>query len=93
MAMGQITIVKLQKVQEVKLRTIARKGIGEDHAKWSPVATIIFMYKPEIHVRTKRCSQLNPVSCQHVIHSQITPCTSQGCLSPGDASPNHQDNH
>ena len=43
-----ILIVKLRKHQEVKIRCIARKGTGKDHAKWSPVATAVFRYEPEI---------------------------------------------
>ena len=26
------------------------RGIGKDHAKWSPAATVTFMYEPEIHI-------------------------------------------
>ncbi|KAI3870022.1 hypothetical protein MKX03_002054 [Papaver bracteatum] len=42
-----IIIVKLRRG---RLRAIDRKGIGKDHAKWSPAATVTCMYEPDIHI-------------------------------------------
>lgn len=41
-------MVKLRKGQSVKMELVTRKGIGKYHAKWQPMATTVFHYKPHL---------------------------------------------
>lgn len=62
-----ILLVKMRKGQELKLKAIARKGIGKDHAKWQPVATAAFQYMPEITINHIVLNQLSEEEKQEIV--------------------------
>ena len=55
---NDILVAKLRPGQCIDLEAHAVKGIGADHAKWSPVATAWYRLQPEV-VLTKKVKGKN----------------------------------
>jgi len=47
---GPILILKLRKGQEIDITARARKGVGKEHAKWTPVCSAVFRHIPVIEL-------------------------------------------
>ncbi|KXZ47870.1 hypothetical protein GPECTOR_32g483 [Gonium pectorale] len=50
---SDILLAKLRPGQTIQLEAHATKGIGKQHAKWSPVATAWYRLQPEVHILQK----------------------------------------
>jgi DNA-directed RNA polymerase II subunit RPB3 len=64
-----VKILVLAPGQEIKLRAIARKGLGKDHAKWIPVATVVLARVPDIHINEALMSTLSDEEKQEFVDS------------------------
>ncbi|KAG2446360.1 hypothetical protein HXX76_000947 [Chlamydomonas incerta] len=64
-----IVICKMRRGQHLKLVARARKGIGKDHAKFIPVATAIFQYKPQITLSASAMADMTDDEKQAFVHS------------------------
>eukprot|EP01012_Entosiphon_sulcatum_P003628 TRINITY_DN11214_c0_g1_i1.p1 TRINITY_DN11214_c0_g1~~TRINITY_DN11214_c0_g1_i1.p1 ORF type:complete len:332 (+),score=70.86 TRINITY_DN11214_c0_g1_i1:33-998(+) len=56
---GGVLLVKLTRGQEVSVRCIARKGIGKEHAKWQPAATVVCAFLPDVRLNQDLVNSLD----------------------------------
>lgn len=54
-----VVIAKLACGQTIDLDCVALKGIGKDHAKWSPVCCSVFRYTPVVFVNEDEAAKLS----------------------------------
>jgi DNA-directed RNA polymerase II subunit RPB3 len=57
---AHILLCKLRRGQRLKLRAIARKGVGKEHAKWSPVCVATYQFEPEVRLDQAQMEELAP---------------------------------
>jgi len=62
-----ILLVKLGKNQHIRCKCIAVKGIGKEHAKWSPTSIATFQYDPEIRIDREIMADLDAEQKQQIV--------------------------
>ncbi len=62
-----IAIVKMGPGQKLKLKAVARMGIGKEHAKWTPVAVATYRFWPIIDVNEEQVATLTMEQKQELI--------------------------
>jgi DNA-directed RNA polymerase II subunit RPB3 len=64
-----ILLLKLGKGQKVDLRCVAVKGVGKEHAKWSPVCTAVFHQSPDIKIERIEMEQATEQQKIEIVNS------------------------
>lgn len=62
-----VKILVLAPGQEIKLTAVARKGVGKDHAKWIPVATVAMSRVPDIKINEALMNTLTDAQKQEFV--------------------------
>ena len=62
-----VAIVKMGPGQKLKLKAVARMGIGKEHAKWSPVAVATYRFWPIITINDEQVATLTMEQKQELI--------------------------
>eukprot|EP00455_Lapot_gusevi_P015923 TRINITY_DN18126_c0_g1_i1.p1 TRINITY_DN18126_c0_g1~~TRINITY_DN18126_c0_g1_i1.p1 ORF type:complete len:320 (-),score=26.90 TRINITY_DN18126_c0_g1_i1:19-978(-) len=66
---NKILLLKLGKNQEIRLRLIARKGIGKEHAKWCPVSVCTYQFEPDIRINQSLHDDMSEVDKDRFVRS------------------------
>lgn len=79
---GGIIIAKLARGQRIHMQMLARKGVGKDHAKWSPMCTVSYrIVPPAVELVLDRMNELFSFEQRKELVS-----FSQGLLKMNDTS-------
>merc|ERR1712154_673862 len=62
-----IILVKLGPSQKLSFRARATKGIGKEHAKFSPVSVVGFVQKPVVRLNTEMVEQLDEAQRRELV--------------------------
>ncbi|VVC91542.1 DNA-directed RNA polymerases I and III subunit RPAC1 [Leptidea sinapis] len=81
---GDILLSKMRPGHELDLQLVAVKGIGKDHAKFSPVATATYRLLPEVTL-TRKVSGSDANLLQSCFSPGVISIDSEGCAFVKDA--------
>eukprot|EP00934_Nitzschia_sp_Nitz4_P006883 Nitzschia sp. Nitz4//scaffold189_size62959//43287//44375//NITZ4_006314-RA/size62959-snap-gene-0.10-mRNA-1//-1//CDS//3329539914//6873//frame0 len=62
-----VAVVKMGPGQRLKLKAVARMGIGKEHAKWSPVAVATYRFWPNIYINHEQLATLTMEQKQELV--------------------------